>query len=145
MIVFCPSCGTQTEALAGARATCPACGSPFDIPVDARPSSVPEAPTGFTAPGAQVFSDGPVAARPLSAGQRTNGKAITSLVAGLVCCVPFLSPLIAIGCGVLALREIDAAPGALKGRGLAIGGIALGSVTFVVHAFWLLGTLGSRY
>lgn len=145
MIVFCPSCGTQTEGLAGARASCPACNSTFDVPGDSRPSAVPEAPTGFTAPGAQVFSGGPVAAIPMSPGLRTNGKAIASLIAGLACCIPFLAPLTALGCGVLGLREIDAAPASMKGRGLAIAGIALGAVTFVFHVFWLIGVLGNRY
>ena len=42
----------------------------------------------------------------------TNALAVVSLVAGIVCCIPFISPGLAIGCGLAALKQIDASHGA---------------------------------
>ena len=147
MIVFCPNCGTQNAGLAGARATCSACASTFDVPADAgRPAQAPAAPPppSFSAPGAQVFSApaAPLRVTP-SANGTTNLLAIVSLVAGFVCCVP-LSFALAIATGFMSLKQIDASGGAQKGRGLAIVGITFGAVSAILQALFLIGTLSNR-
>ncbi len=55
----------------------------------------------------------------------TSGKAIVSLVCGLLFFIPFLF-IVAIVCGHIALSEIKKSAGRLKGEGLAIAGLVLG-------------------
>ncbi len=149
MTIFCPNCGTQNAGIAGARASCTACGSPFDVPADgAAPAPVAEAPRpppSFQAPGAQVFSpnptSSPMAPRPGTRG--TNTLAIVSVVFGLVCCAPLVSPVVAIGCGIVSIKQIEAT--GEGGRGLAIAGILLGAVTALLQFFWLIGMVTRRY
>jgi hypothetical protein len=148
MIVFCPNCGTQNAGLAGARATCTACASIFDVPAEGAaqaPSQAapPKAPPSFSAPGAQVFSSLP-GSEPLQQHRgpaKTNVVAIISLVSGIVCCMPLLSPGLAIVGGIAAIRQIEASHGAETGRPLAIAGIALGAVTALLQFFWLIGVM----
>lgn len=53
---------------------------------------------------------------------------IRALVVGLIGIVlPFMGP-VALYLGVACVREIDAQPGRWSGRGLALGGLALGVV-----------------
>lgn len=146
MVVFCPNCGTQNAGLAGARATCTACQSTFDVPADAArppvPAAAPPPPaaTGYSAPGAQVFSP-PSGAAPIrqTTGSKTNLLAVVSLVAGVVCCVPLVSPGVALVCGIGAIKQIDAR--GETGRGLAIAGIILGAITALMQFFWLIGVI----
>jgi hypothetical protein len=58
-------------------------------------------------------------------GADTSGLAIASLVLGIVWLFG-LSSIAAIVLGVRAMREIDAAQGALGGRALAVAGVAIG-------------------
>ena len=64
----------------------------------------------------------------------TNGKATTSLVLGI--CGILLCPLVlsvpALVLGYQARREIDQAPGASGGRGMAVAGIVLGWIGLVL-------------
>lgn len=154
MIVFCPNCGTQNSGLAGARASCAACGSTFDVPADAAPRSAPtadpappppDAPraASFSAPGAQVFGPAMV---PVRTGARgTNTMAIISLVAGLICCIPIASPAVAIGCGVGAIKQLDANRDAEGGRALAIIGIVLGVLSGLFQVLGFLSSLSRRF
>lgn len=143
MIVFCPTCGTQNAGVAGARATCTACASTFDVPSEARAPTAP-APPAFSGPGVQVFSSPTLPTTP-GAGRSANAYAIVSLVAGIVCCIPFVSPGLAIGCGIGALRQLDVNRDAQSGRGLAIAGIVLGAISSLLHLLWLIGILGRRF
>jgi uncharacterized membrane protein len=65
---------------------------------------------------------------------RTSGKAIASLVTGLVglitfCCGFFvISSIAGVVLGVLARRDIRASNGALRGDGMALTGIISGAV-----------------
>jgi hypothetical protein len=59
---------------------------------------------------------------------RTNSSATTSLVMGCLCCLPGISPVVGLFCGVSAIREIQASKGRQKGMGLAITGIVLGCI-----------------
>ena len=74
----------------------------------------------------------------------TSTKAIFSLICGvLFIIVPF--SIVAIILGYIALSEIRRSPGRLKGRGLAIAGIALGFVGVVlILAFVGLGVYEVR-
>lgn len=56
---------------------------------------------------------------------KTSGLAVTSLVCGLICCIPLLTPLLAILFGLLAVLTIQGNP-LKKGMGLAVAGIVLG-------------------
>lgn len=147
MIAFCPNCGSQNSGLPGTRTRCAACASPFDVPPDERRPSTPagDAPRrpGFFAPGAQVFSPVPGAA-PMQQGRTTNTLAIVSLVAGLVCCIPFVSPAVAIVGGIVAVKQIDASAGTQDGRSLAIAGVVVGVLTALLQFFWLVGTLSRQ-
>lgn len=90
----------------------------------------PEAPGGFAPP---------TAARPA---QRTSGKAIASLICGIIGLViaGILLGIVAVVLGVVARREIAADPG-LTGEGLATAGIVLGAIAFVL-ALVILITVG---
>ena len=67
----------------------------------------------------------------------TSGKAIFSLVCGILFVI-FPFSIIAVIFGYIALSEIRKSPGRLKGRGLAITGIALG----YVGAAFIVGLVG---
>jgi Domain of unknown function (DUF4190) len=68
-----------------------------------------------------------------------NPLAIVSLVFGIVCCVPFFSPITALITGWLAIKQIDASSGLQRGRELAIAGLVLGVVGMGFWGLWLLG------
>jgi hypothetical protein len=65
----------------------------------------------------------------------TNGMAIGSLVSSLVgipsffYCLPFVGPIIGIVLGIVALNQISKRH--QKGKGMAIAGIAIGSLTLI--------------
>lgn len=154
MNVFCPNCGTQNVGLRGARSTCTACASIFEVPFDAPksqgaapgPAEAPKPgppPPSFSAPGAQIFAGAlrPTRDRPTG----TNTYAIISLVAGIVCCVPLVSPIIAIGFGIGALKQLDAAPNAEGGRGLAIAGLLLGGVSALLQLIGFIATTSRHW
>ena len=72
----------------------------------------------------------------------TNGFAVASLVMGIaVLCTWIVGAILAVVFGNIALRRIDAAQGAEKGRGLAIAGIVLGwigiALAAIAAAAWL--------
>jgi type IV pilus assembly protein PilA len=96
--VFCPKCGT---ALANGSSFCKVCGGAVSAP------GVPPTPPGAVAP------------------QRTDGKAIASLILGFFF---FFLPaaIVAVILGHISLSEIRESAGRLKGEGLAIGGLVLG-------------------
>ena len=78
----------------------------------------------------------------------TSTTAILSLVFGIASwfALPFLGAIVAIVCGHIARGEIHrAAPGAIGGDGLALGGLILGYLhllLFVVVAFAFLVFFG---
>ena len=75
---------------------------------------------------------------PGGAQPKTSGKAIASLVTGLVglltICCGFLvvSSIVALVLGILARKEIQRSNGALKGDGMALTGIITGIVGIIV-------------
>src|ERR1700676_1764884 len=76
------------------------------------------------------------AAAPL-ANTETSGKAIVSLICGLLFFIPFLF-IAAIVFGHLALSEIRKSAGRLKGEGIAIAGLVLGYLWIAVTPIFLI-------
>ncbi len=99
MASFCAVCG---NSLSAEDQFCRVCGG--------RPSAV---------------SPGMAAPKMSAAGSQTSGKAIVSLICGLLFFIPFLF-IAAIVFGHLALSEIRKSAGRLKGKGVAITGLVLG-------------------
>ena len=70
---------------------------------------------------------------------KTSGKAITSLVTGIIslpaiCCWPLgaILGIVGIVFGVLARKEIAASAGQQKGAGMALAGIITGAIAIVL-------------
>jgi type IV pilus assembly protein PilA len=103
--VICPTCGAS---IGDNSQFCSNCGN-----------SVLQMPTAA-----------PPGAPPLYAGQpQTSGKAVASLVCGIINIFPLF--IIAIVLGHIALSEIKKSAGRLKGEGLAIAGLVLGYLGIV--------------
>jgi type IV pilus assembly protein PilA len=104
-MAFCAACG---NSLAEGEKFCRVCGR--------------DSTSG--APAAQTMGALPTPAAPVIPA-KTSGKAIASLLCGLLFFIPFLF-IVAIVFGHLALSEIKRSAGRLKGEGLAIAGLVLG-------------------
>ncbi len=96
--MFCPSCGRENPDQARFCVQC-----------------------GRTLEGQAVVSP----AQPSSSVQETSGKAIGSLICGLLFFI-FPASVAAIIMGHLALSDIRKSAGRLKGHGMAVAGLALG-------------------
>jgi hypothetical protein len=74
--------------------------------------------------------------------QRTSGKAITALVLGIASlCVPYVgivTGIIAIVFGALSIKEVNANPMQVKGKGMGIAGIVLGAIAIVLYIIVIL-------
>jgi len=101
----CPRCSALVQ---DGVAFCPSCGNSLAS------AATPSYPTGF-AP----------APAPYAGAQETSGKAIGSLVCGILFFIPFCF-IVAIVLGHLALSDIKKSAGRLKGQGLAITGLVFG-------------------
>ena len=106
MSSFCAACG---NSLAADDKFCRVCGRTVALTAVAAPGVAP------LAPGAPA---------------ETSGKAILSLVCGLLFFIP-LAFVAAIVFGHLALSEIRKSAGRLKGEGMAIAGLVLGYMWIV--------------
>jgi uncharacterized protein DUF4190 len=76
---------------------------------------------------------------------KTSGKAITSLVTGIlslpgICCWPLgvILGILGIVFGILGRKDIAASQGQQKGEGLALAGIICGAVAIVLIAVVLI-------
>jgi type II secretory pathway pseudopilin PulG len=109
---FCPNCGAQIPE---GSTTCPNCHA----------SLQPGAPQATTPP--------PVPPPSPAAMAKTSGMAIASMILGILGVISFgyffLLGLIGIILGIVALRKISGSPEQLKGKGMAIAGIATGGVS----------------
>lgn len=87
---------------------------------------------------------------PYRAQQRTDSKAVASLVLGLssLMCLGAITGLPAVILGALSRKDIDRSSGALTGRGIAAGGIVSGlfgtGLGFVMLLFVLGGMLEAK-
>ncbi len=169
MRVFCPNCGTENDGQPGGTVTCATCTTSFAVPnaqgiIAPPPAPVPanapvaiaerSAPPGQVGDGATPLSQyasppqqpsvtgavfAPSAPRKPAQVQVTNALAVVSLISGLVCCIPFVSPLLAIGTGLAARSQIAATGGQQKGNDLALAGIVLGVASLGFWGLWLIG------
>jgi hypothetical protein len=81
--------------------------------------------------------------------QRVSGLAISSLVTGILCCIPGVG-LLAMILGLSSMLAISRSDGRLSGRGMAIAGMVLGAVGSLWTMMLGLGTYsymsaGHRY
>ena len=114
--MYCPQCGQQNPA---ESATCGNCGQPLMTPA-AAPQPSPAAGTAAPAPSAAV---------------PTDGKAIASLVLGLLGVIICIAGIPAIILGHIARSNIRKSNGQLKGEGMATAGMVLGYLTVVAIPF----------
>lgn len=79
-----------------------------------------------------------------AAAPKTNGLAIASLALGVAGFLFLwgIGPLLAVGCGVMAKREIRRSNGTQGGSGLATAGIALGVVGLLIAVALIAATTG---
>lgn len=107
------------------------------VATSGRTSRAPVTPSGTSggspSPGAAPprvgTSPPPPPARPPGRPTRTNGKAVASLVVGLVAgWVPLLGSLAAVTLGVMARRELAGSRRGERGEGLAVAGIVIGTI-----------------
>jgi type IV pilus assembly protein PilA len=110
---FCSACGSN---LAAGDQFCRVCGRPTT--------------------GAAIAPDGQLPLNPAIPAE-TSGKAVASLVCGLLFFVP-LAFLAAIIFGHIALSEIHKSAGRLKGAGMAIAGLILGYLWVVAFPIMLI-------
>ena len=110
--MFCSNCGAQ---VADNVKFCSNCGTQTSMQ---QASGVPAAP---------VVSTGH---------EKTSGKAIGSLVCGIINIFPMF--VVAVILGHMSISEINKSGGRLKGRGLAIAGLVLGYLGVVAIPFILI-------
>jgi len=84
-------------------------------------------------PAASPSASAP-APRPAAGTERTSGMAITALVMGLVGLILNFVSILAIIFGAIALGQLNKDP-SLKGKGMAVAGLVLGIVVFIV---WII-------
>jgi type IV pilus assembly protein PilA len=101
--MFCPACG---NSLTADDKFCRVCGRVVSAGSAVMPAAGVAAPLG---------------------GAKTSGKAVASLICGLLFFIPLLF-IAAIVLGHLALSEIRKSAGRLKGEGMAIAGLVLGYI-----------------
>ena len=110
----CSKCGA---ALADNSRFCANCGNPaVEAPAPVSPVA-PSAPA-LSAPGPAALGPAPALA------EETSGKAVASLILGIINVFPLC--IVAIILGHISLSEIKKSAGRLKGRGLAIAGLVMG-------------------
>lgn len=110
--MFCSKCGAQVTEL---TKFCSSCGAPT---TDAQGSAAAASAAPHAGPG------------------QTSGKAIASLVCGIINVFPL--SVVAIILGHISLSEIGKSAGRLKGRGMAIAGLVLGYLGVVAIPFILI-------
>ena len=116
-----------TPEMAGIVVACPSCQKTMQID----PGVFGLAPM----PGQAMPS---TMAGPVRTEARTSGKAVASLILGIVSFCIGLAGIIAIILGAAAKSEIDEGDGRLTGRGMAIAGIVLGAVGLGLNIIGLI-------
>ena len=116
----CPRCSANLPA--GVQ-FCSNCGNSL--------SNLPAAPAVPAGSGPAMSYAGP---------QQTSGKAIGSLICGIVSVIllPFLASIPAVILGHISLSEIKKSAGRLQGKGMAIAGLVMGYVSVALIPFILI-------
>lgn len=114
-------------------------GTP-DVPPPPAPGAYPP-PPAYAQQGQQPYAYGqaaPYGASPYTAGPKTNGLAITSLVSSIAAFVvlPFLASIVGVITGHIALKQLRTS--GENGRGMALAGVIVG---WVGVALGILGIL----
>lgn len=133
--IRCPHCGQtyglsdeQVPQYSGQTIHCTKCSKPFTVPILTSPA-IPQGEPVMQQdmPAAQAVGY----ATPAGFHQRPNGMATASLVFGILAfCIPLVSSVLAIVFGIIGLKRTrDPNVG---GKGLAISGIVLGSVSLIM-------------
>lgn len=164
--IRCPQCNTVIEKPASGTPVCPSCGfgaSPAKAAKatkgtakKAAAKAVPE-PVAPPVPAPATWAAAPPApapgimSPPSEAGvpPRTSAKATTAMVLGIVaCCITFVPlagaflalPLgiAALVLGILGVKECNRDPAMVKGKGMAVTGIVLGSIMVVLGILLLI-------
>jgi hypothetical protein len=117
--------------------------TPPTPPTPTTPPTPPTPPPGEPPPSAQWTAP---AYPSTTASPRTSGLAVASLVTGILFCF-FVTPVVAVITGHLALEQIADSDGRTKGRGLAIAGATLGwiwlGLAAIALAAWVVNVLVS--
>lgn len=103
---------------------CPQCGATVSAPPPPGPAMTAAAP-------APAPWQGTPAARPNIGYQQTDGKAVSSLILGILAIFPFgfLAGIPAVVFGHLSRKSIRESMGRLKGDGMAIAGLVMGYIS----------------
>jgi type IV pilus assembly protein PilA len=129
--MFCTNCGKEIPE--GAQ-TCPHCNQPVaaSAPAGLAPGAGTGQPAAPTPPIPQV-----------TPGARFSGMAIASMILGILGVITFgwlgILGLVGLILGIVAVRKINRAPEPIRGKGMAIAGIATGAVS----TFLLLGVVAA--
>src|SRR6266851_3718571 len=121
-ILTCTKCGAT---LAENSRFCSICGNSILEPQAAGPPVVSPPPVAFPPP-----PPAPVVA------SETSGKAVASLICGIISIFPFC--VAAIILGHIAVSQIGKSAGRLTGKGVAIAGLVLGYLGLVAIPFILI-------
>jgi type IV pilus assembly protein PilA len=146
--MFCSKCGATMPDIAAA---CPQCGAAV---ASAPPAPAPAA-AAAPAPGRVAPAQWQPAppARPYPGHQETEGKAVGSLILGILAMFPFgfLTGIPAIILGHLSRKSIRESLGRLRGEGMALAGLIMGyisiafiPVVLIMAAIAIPGLLRSR-
>lgn len=127
-----PAAPTAAQPVAGQYAPPAQPGYPTPPAYPQQPSAYPQ--PGYAAPPqapAQPYAYGqqaPYGAYPYTAGPKTNGLAITSLVSSIAAFVvlPFIASIVGVITGHIALKQLRTS--GENGRGLALAGVIVGWV-----------------
>src|SRR5262245_53442310 len=147
-ITFTCDCGKPLQAedqYAGRKTRCPACGRELAIPgrADAVRAAETMPPAGLPRwenPDERRWDE---RADESAGAPRTSGKAVASMVVGIVSlCLPVLIPAAVAGIlGILGLQDISRGRGRVKGSGFAIAGIVMAVLSIVLIPVMLVAML----
>jgi len=142
MAIFCTHCGQEN---ADSSQYCGKCGQPLGAsPVGGSPMSgspMGEPPLGASPlqQGANAFPP-PSASAPTDPNARTDGKAVASLILGILSLTIFsiFAGIPAVILGHVSRSNIKKSLGKLKGEGMALAGLIMGYVSFLAIPFILI-------
>ena len=146
MIRFACACGRQLQAKEedeGRKAKCPSCGAISTVPTaeGAPPPPVEgiqaDAPARANREGRRAGREDEVD-RPKRRRTRdlepagTSGKATAAMILGISALCLVITAIPGVILGILALRDIDKSDGELGGKGMAITGLVLSCLAFLI-------------